>query len=153
VDVFYDHLLARDRDAIHPQSLPVFLAPVYGSIIDRLAEIPAAAHPAPKLMAEENWLARYAHVEGIATVLARMSHRARKPNPLTHGEQEFLADPAGFRGAFNEWLKDTHDFVRHLAPLRRHWLDGAFWRQAAEPTAIVSRRGADFARISRLGES
>jgi acyl carrier protein phosphodiesterase len=110
VDVFYDHLLARDWASIHPQPLDEYCEAVYGLIRDRLHDLPASSHPALKLMAQEDWLTSYAQIEGIADVLARMSRRARQPNPLLRGEQEFLADVEGFTEDFYEWLADTREF-------------------------------------------
>ncbi|MBU1424017.1 MAG: DUF479 domain-containing protein [Gammaproteobacteria bacterium] len=112
VDVFYDHLLARDWADIHPQPLQAYCQTVYGLIRDRLDDLPDSAHPALTLMAQQDWLTSYAHIEGIADVLARMSRRARQPNPLLHGEQEFLADADGFAGDFREWLDDAREFCR-----------------------------------------
>lgn len=112
VDVFYDHLLARDWATIHPQPLRDYCETVYGLIEARLPNLPADSHPALKLMAKEDWLSSYAHINGIADVLARMSRRARRPNPLAQGELEFLADAEGFSRDFNEWLVDTRAFCR-----------------------------------------
>jgi len=64
-------------------------------------------------MAKENWLSSYAQIEGIADVLTRMSLRARQPNPLANGEQEFLADVDGFTSDFYEWLDDTRCFCQN----------------------------------------
>ncbi len=112
VDVFYDHLLAQNWAAIHRQPLGEYCEAVYGLIKDRLRDLPASSHPALRLMAQEDWLSSYAQIEGIADVLARMSRRARQPNPLMHGEQEFLSDVDGFTGDFREWLADTRVFCR-----------------------------------------
>lgn len=112
VDVFYDHLLARDWSAIHPQPLSQYSESVYGLIETRLPDLPAASHPALKLMAKEDWLSSYAQIEGIADVLARMSRRARRSNPLAQGELELLADVEGFTGDFYEWFGDAREFCR-----------------------------------------
>jgi acyl carrier protein phosphodiesterase len=112
VDVFYDHLLARDWATIHPQPLHEYCETVYGLIDARLPDLPAESHLALKLMAKEDWLSSYAQIEGIADVLARMSRRARQPNPLMQGELELLADVDGFTGDFYEWLGDTREFCR-----------------------------------------
>ena len=112
VDVFYDHLLARNWGAVNDRPLGEYCAGVYRLIEDRLNDLPVSSHRALTLMAEEDWLASYAHIDGIADVLARMSRRARQPNPLAHGEQEFLADVEGFSGDFQEWLGDTRAFCR-----------------------------------------
>lgn len=111
VDILYDHLLACHWHELHPQPLDAYCAQVYHLISARLDDIPPTAHFALKLMAEENWLASYRHLDGIADVLARMSRRARQPNPLCHAEQEYLADPEGYDADFGHWLDDARDFA------------------------------------------
>jgi acyl carrier protein phosphodiesterase len=112
VDVFYDHLLARNWPALHDRPLHEFCETVYGLIRDRLNDLPESSHRALTLMADEDWLASYVRIEGIADVLERMSRRARQPNPLAKGEQEFLADVDGFAGDFHACLDDTKAFCR-----------------------------------------
>jgi acyl carrier protein phosphodiesterase len=112
VDVFYDHLLARNWAAIHHRPLDEYCDAVYQSVKERLGELPVSSHPALTLMAKEDWLTSYAKIEGIADVLARMSRRARQPNPLANGEQEFLADVDGFTCDFYEWLDDMRGFCQ-----------------------------------------
>lgn len=110
VDVFYDHLLARHWSDLHHQPLRVFCSDVYRHIEGRIHDLPAAAHPALRMMAREDWLMSYAEMDGIADVLARMSRRARQPNPLSGGEQELLADFEGYACDFHAWLADTRSF-------------------------------------------
>lgn len=111
VDIFYDHLLARDWGQFHDEGLGSYCGGVYGHIAGRLPDLPESARPALELMAREDWLQSYRKLDGIAGVLARMSRRARRPNPLAGGEQDFLADPLGFAGDFQEWLTDAKRFV------------------------------------------
>jgi acyl carrier protein phosphodiesterase len=112
VDVIYDHLLARNWAAIHHRPLDEYCGQVYSLIEGRLNDLPVSSHPALKMMAKEDWLTSYAQIEGVADVLARMSRRARQPNPLANGEQEFLADVGGFTGDFHDWLSDTKTFAQ-----------------------------------------
>ncbi len=112
VDVFYDHLLACNWADMDQGALNEYCDRVYGLIHDRLNDLPISAHPALELMAKENWLSSYARIDGIADVLARMSRRARQPNPLTHGEKELVADVDGFAGDFHAWLDDAREFSR-----------------------------------------
>jgi acyl carrier protein phosphodiesterase len=107
VDIFYDHLLARDWPAQHATLLTTYCAGVYQDIADRLADLPQPAHHALQLMAREDWLHSYVHIDGIADVLQRMARRARQPNPLAGGEAEFLADADGFAEDFRAWLGDA----------------------------------------------
>jgi acyl carrier protein phosphodiesterase len=111
VDIFYDHLLARDWAQLRPMALDHYCAGVYRHITARLADLPAQARPAMTLMASEDWLRSYAELAGIADVLQRMARRARQPNPLAGGEQAFSADAAGFAEDFAEWYEDAQGFA------------------------------------------
>jgi len=111
VDIFYDHLLAADWAALHPKPFADYRHAVYRQVSERFADLPQDAHYALMLMASEDWFHSYARIDGIADVLARMSRRARRPNPLAGGEAEFLADAEGFRADFQEWLADARRFA------------------------------------------
>lgn len=111
VDIFYDHLLARDWARYRGDGLGSYCALVYRQIADRRHHLPASAHHALELMAREDWLQSYSGLEGIADVLARMSRRARQPNPLAGGEADFVAAAEGFERDFRDWLPDAQHFV------------------------------------------
>ena len=110
VDVFYDHLLAKDWAEIHHQPLGEYCGTVYVMIRARLHDLPNSSHPGLHMMAQQDWLTSYAQIEEIIDVLARMSRRARQPNPLANGEHEFFADVDGFTGDFYEWLANAKVF-------------------------------------------
>jgi acyl carrier protein phosphodiesterase len=112
VDMFYDHLMATHWSAVHHQPLQDYCERVYRLIRERLPDLPETSHLAMDYMAREDWLGSYARIEGIADVLVRMSRRARQPNPLVNGEEEFLSDASGFTADFHEWLADTRRFAR-----------------------------------------
>lgn len=111
VDIFYDHLLAANWKSLHHQPFDLFRQVVYAEVAARLPELPDHAHFGLKLMTTQDWFHGYARIDGMADVLHRMSRRARRPNPLAGGEEEFLADAAGFRADFDEWLMDALDFA------------------------------------------
>lgn len=111
VDVFYDHLLAAAWGKHYDTPLPDYCAQVYQLIAERQDDIPESAHTAMTLMAHEDWLGSYARIEGIADILDRMSRRARQPNPLAGGEEEFMAQPGGFAEDFTIWLEDARQFA------------------------------------------
>ncbi len=120
VDIFYDHVLARDWAQFHSENLPLYCQSVYRQIDARLDELPESARSAMRLMAQENWLQSYAELDGIADVLCRMSQRARRPNPLVGGEVDFLADAAGFATDFDWLLADARAFVDQWLALTRY---------------------------------
>jgi acyl carrier protein phosphodiesterase len=112
VDVFYDHLLALHWTTFDSRPLADYSAAVYQLIAGRLNDLPGSSRPALMLMASEDWLTSYLRIEGIADVLQRMSRRARQPNPLASGEQDFLADAEGYAGDFHACLNDTRAFCQ-----------------------------------------
>jgi acyl carrier protein phosphodiesterase len=111
VDIFYDHLLARDWTQYHAAGLGAYCREVYRLINARLDDLPPSAHHAMRLMASEDWLQSYADLAGIADVLNRMALRARQPNPLAGGEVAFVAEAAGFSEDFTQWREDAQRFV------------------------------------------
>lgn len=111
VDIFYDHLLARDWARYRGDGLGSYCALVYRQIADRRHHLPDSSHRALDLMAAEDWLQSYGGLEGIADVLARMARRARQPNPLAGGEADFVAAAEGFERDFRDWLPDAQRFV------------------------------------------
>ena len=111
VDIFYDHLLARDWARYRADELGGYCALVYRQIAERRDHLPDSSHRALDLMAAEDWLQSYGGLEGIADVLARMARRARQPNPLAGGEADFVAAAEGFEGDFRDWLPDAQRFV------------------------------------------
>ncbi len=112
VDVFYDHLLAKHWADLHHRPLDEYCSEVYRHIQDRLYDLPSSSHTGLNMMAQQDWLTSYAHIDEVADVLARMSRRARQPNPLVNGEQELLADVEGFTADFYEWLDDAKGFCQ-----------------------------------------
>lgn len=116
VDIFYDHLLARDWAQHHDAALAAYCAEVYRLIDERLIDLPEPARHVLRLMASEDWLQSYAEIDGITDVLRRMSRRARQPNPLAGGEEELLVALAGFGEDFREWLGDAQGLVVEWLP-------------------------------------
>ena len=112
VDIFYDHLLARDWPQHQSLALDTYCATVYRQIANRLPDLPKHAHHAMNLMASEDWLHSYADLDGIADVLYRMSLRVKRTNPLAGAEEEFTADPAGFLEDFLDWHTDAQAFTK-----------------------------------------
>lgn len=111
VDIFCDHLLARDWMRHHSSVLSNYCQLIYLQIGTRMDDLPESARPAMRMMAQEDWIQSYAQLDGIADILRRMAQRGKRPNPLAGGEAEFLADAAGFAADFEWLLTDTKVFT------------------------------------------
>ena len=122
VDLFYDHLLARDWTEYGPGNLESYVVELYASLNSRMGVLSERAQAIGLLMQQENWLCSYRDVARVGLVVDRMAvHRLRYANTLAGGIEEFLADPAGFDADFRQFLPDAVAFAagwRADRPLR-----------------------------------
>lgn len=112
VDLFYDHLLARDWSEHAPGTLEDYTAQLYVALDDFAAVLPEKAQDVAARMRTYDWLTSYRHVEAVGEAIDRMAvYRLRRANPLAGGIEEFLADPAGFLDDFRAFLPDALSFA------------------------------------------
>lgn len=112
VDIFYDHLLARDWTDHGPGSLDDYAARLYASLQARSCLLPEKAREIAELMCRDDWLVSYRNVAAVGRVIDRMAvYRLRRANPLGGGIEEFLADAAGFEADFRAFLPDAVAFA------------------------------------------
>lgn len=87
VDIFYDHLLAKDWNTWSDVPLPDYIS-LTRSIIERhLAIMPKRLQEFVPVIFSE-LLPSYGSYSGIESALRRMSGRVRRPNPLAEGITE-----------------------------------------------------------------
>lgn len=92
VDVYYDHVLAREW-ATHGQgTLPAFAEDVYGTLDRHLARLPADVHPLVRAMTRGDWLAGYADIANIERALRGLARRARVAAGIGTAAEELARD-------------------------------------------------------------
>jgi len=112
IDLFYDHLLARDWPRHASGTLDQFTTQLYAALADYTALLPERAHEVADLMRRNDWLGSYRHVEAVGLAIDRMSvYRLRRANPLAGGIEEFLADAQGFEADFQHFMPDAFAFT------------------------------------------
>ncbi len=123
VDLFYDHLLARDWTDQGPGVLEDYAARLYASLQAYSDLLPEKAREIAEMMRIDNWLCSYRDVAAVGRVIDRMAiYRLRRANPLGGGIEEFLANAAGFEADFRIFMPDALAFSSG-------WRDG--FRRAA----------------------
>jgi acyl carrier protein phosphodiesterase len=114
VDVFYDHVLAREWSRYADVPLEQFTAEVYDSLRAGAATLPEELRAALERMAAEDWLGSYRHVAGIEATLrrlsARIAARLRRPVALEDAVAELTAHYDGL----------AEDFAGFFPELRAH---------------------------------
>ena len=112
VDLFYDHLLARDWADHGEGPLEAYTARLYASLDRYSAQLPPAAREIAGLMRRDDWLCSYREAAAVGRVIDRMAvYRLRRSNPLGGGIEEFIADAAGFESDFRTFLPDAIAFA------------------------------------------
>lgn len=75
LDLFYDHVLARDWARYSSLSLTCFTGRVYAALQRHEALLPAAARHTAQRMIEQDWLTAYAQFDAIEQALHRIGQR------------------------------------------------------------------------------
>ena len=112
VDLFYDHLLARDWPDYSPDTLEHYTSKLYTSLQEHSADLPERAREIADLMRTHDWLCAYRKLAAVGLAIDRMSiYRLRRANTLAGGIEEFLADAEGFEADFRQFLPDALAFA------------------------------------------
>jgi len=112
VDLFYDHLLARDWADYCAEPLDDYAVRLYAELDANTALLPERAREIADLMCRYNWLGSYRNVAAVGRAIDRMAiHRLSRANPLGGGIEEFLADSDGFENDFRAFLPDAAAFA------------------------------------------
>lgn len=110
-DVYFDHFLARDWPTYSDVPLPQFISVVHRDIETCLPAIPAETTLPLLRMREENWLASYDTIAGVAGILRRIGHRFRRPFDLTDSIPIFEEHEAVFLEDFRAFFPDLKKHV------------------------------------------
>lgn len=120
VDLFYDHVLARDWDRHATLPLKDYAHRCYSELAGAYPQLPEQARDISEKMRSGDWLNSYRDCVAVGIVIDRMSiYRLRRANPLAGGIEEFLADAEGFSADFNHFLPDARQFAQSWKVRRR----------------------------------
>jgi len=113
IDIFYDHILAREWPAFAAMPLTEFAAEIYASFETQWMHIPAEARRRLETMQENDWICSYREIEGITEALTRIGARLRRPTDLAASIPILVRDYESFRADFVEFFPQL---VAHVAP-------------------------------------
>ena len=107
VDIFYDHLLARNWVLWGDGRLDDFAAGAYKLLQRHEALLDETFRPVARRMVRYDWLTAYRNPGTIKTVLGRMAKRLRRPNPLDQGHTQLVCCGVGMAAECLAFLKDA----------------------------------------------
>ena len=73
IDVYYDHILARDWLRFTTEPLPTFAGRSYRVLEDAYADVPPGAQEFIRRFIDNNYIVGYSTIEGITRAFARLS--------------------------------------------------------------------------------
>lgn len=117
MDIFYDHVLAREWESFATLPLPDFAAQVYASIEMHLPYIPAQARLRLQGMRQHDLLGSYRYIGCIAESLTRVGRRFRRPIDLGAAIPILEREYAAFRDDFAEFFPQLIAHVGQSPPL------------------------------------
>ncbi len=106
VDLFWDHVLARDWPRYGPATLAGFTNDVYVTLGESRPILPERMLRFVDYMTSTNLLVAYAERDGIARALEGMSRRMKRENPLSEGIVELDRLGIEITSDFGEFLPD-----------------------------------------------
>ncbi len=113
VDIFYDHLLARNWALYSSLSLEDFADRVYEILQENADNLPEGLATVAPRMISHNWLVSYRKMEVVDTVLKRISARLRRPNPMGGGIGELKRNFSGMEADCRKFLLEARAFAAH----------------------------------------
>ena len=107
VDLYFDHLLAKQWDTYHEQDLAAFIDGFYATKIEH------EAHYSPQFlymidrMKAKNWLYQYQFEYGLMKACQGVSSRISFPNVLDTAHRVFKTYESEVEASFNQFMADA----------------------------------------------
>lgn len=116
VDIFYDHVLAREWTEYAAQPFEDFLAEFRAAAVRHGPTLPDEMQRPLARMREDDWLGGYRELAGIERALARLSCRLRRPVELAAATADLAAHYDGFSADLAEFFPELCAHVRAEFP-------------------------------------
>ena len=106
VDVFYDHLLAKNWNTYSDEKLDDFVARFYQSLHDNHIILSERTKQIMPYMVEHNWLVSYKTVEGINRILTQMDQRTKNESKMRFATNELSEFYLEFEDEFTNFFQE-----------------------------------------------
>jgi acyl carrier protein phosphodiesterase len=121
VDMAFDHFLARNWAETDPAGFAAIRRHAYAVLYARRDELPERLRAILPHLSGDDWLNSYAHFDGIAYALERMSRRLRRPNALAATADDLARHYDALEADFHAYWPEARAFAaaeqRRLARL------------------------------------
>lgn len=112
VDVFYDHILAKNWDQYSPIPLQLFAQSSYALLQTQRSTLPQRSQKILFYMVEQDWLSNYAQLSGIEKTLINLSKRAKFDSKMEFASRELKKDLLFFQEHFMIFFPELLEFIK-----------------------------------------
>jgi acyl carrier protein phosphodiesterase len=107
VDIYFDHLLAKNFAKISPVPLKIYCKNVYTIYKKNIEIFPESSAGFLKYVLKNNIYFAYSTIEGIETVLFHLSHRIKHGILLNHSLPDFEKNKVQLKKNFDDFFNDA----------------------------------------------
>lgn len=111
IDIFYDHFLCVHWKDYSQVPLPKFIESVYQALDAHPEWRAGRLAKAFPMMRDEDWLTRYATIEGVDDILQRVSRRSPRITKIAESIHDLHENYTAFETHFKRFMPDLLDFV------------------------------------------
>lgn len=111
IDIFYDYFLASEWNKYYPESLDKFVSDVFKILKSYYFTFPQGIKNWFPNFLRNNWLVTYSNIEGIKTVLHRMSSRTSLPDYTDFAIKVLREQENELRNEFYEFFPMITEYI------------------------------------------
>ena len=112
VDLYFDHLLAKNWNSFHPTDLRTFTQHFYATTIEHVDYYEEDCLVMLKMMKKYDWLYQYRLKEGLTLACQGLSQRISFENSLADAPQIYDKYEAEIENAFHLFMADAIPFYK-----------------------------------------
>lgn len=110
VDLYFDHLLAKNWEQHHHQKLTDYLDHFYASIDSNIMGYTDEFQRMVEQLVRVNWISYYPRIDGLDKALNGVSSKISFPNELKNGLAVFLAHEREIVSVFEIFMEDARQY-------------------------------------------
>lgn len=110
VDMYYDHILAKNWKDYSPIPLYLFAQNIYKVLEGRITEMPITSKQILHHMSTGDWLTAYATREGMKRALSGLAARAKFESKMEYAVADLFRDYSLYEAEFTSFFKELIAF-------------------------------------------
>ena len=116
VDMFYDHILAKNWETYSPLPLEKFAQSAYMVLKTKAEEMPNRSVMILDYMSRQDWLTSYGSIDGMSKALAGIARRAKFNSKMEEAAVDLQRDGRLYEEEFTPFFKELFEFSANWQP-------------------------------------